>query len=51
MKLGGRLRTYPVNISTRDFTLKISIAREFGDEIKRDGIFSRPQEIQIRKSS
>ena len=37
MKLGGKLRTYPVNISTRDLTLKIFIAREFRDEIKRVG--------------
>jgi len=51
MKLGGKLRTYPVNISTRDLTLKIFIAREFRDEIKRGGVFSRPQEIQIQKIS
>ena len=37
MKLGGKLRTYPVNISSRDLTLKIFIAREFRDEIKRVG--------------
>ena len=37
MKLGEKLRTYPVNISTRDLTLKIFIAREFRDEIKRVG--------------
>ena len=37
MKLGGKLRTYPVNISTRDLTLKIFIAREFRDAIKRGG--------------
>ena len=46
MKLGGKLRTYPVNISTRDFTLKIFIAREFREEIKRGGGFSQ----DIKKS-
>jgi len=50
MKLGGKLRTYPVNISTRDLTLKIFIAREFRDEIKRGGVFSRPQEIQFERA-
>ena len=46
-KLGGKLRTYPVNISTRDLTLKIFIAREFRDEIKRGGVFSRTQKFQF----
>ena len=50
MKLGGKLCTYQVNISTRDLTLKIIIAREFRDEIKRGGIFSRPQEIQFERA-
>ena len=46
-KLGGKLRTYLVNISTRDLTLKIFKAREFRDEIKRGGVFSRPQKLQF----
>ena len=50
MKLGGKLRTYPVNISTRDLALKIFIAREFRDEIKRGGVFSRPQNIQFERA-
>jgi len=47
MKLGGKLRTYPVNISPRDLALKIFIAQEFRDEIKRGGVFSRPQKLQF----
>ena len=50
MKLEGKLRSYPKNISPRDFTLKISIAREFWDEIKRDGVFSRTQEIKFERA-
>ena len=50
MKLGGKLRTYPVNISPRDLALKIFIAREFRDEIKRGGVFSRTQEIQFERA-
>ena len=46
MKLGGKLRTYPVNISQRDLALKIFIAREFRDEIKRMG-FSQ----ELKKSN
>ena len=46
MKLGGKLRSYPKNVSPRDLTLKISIAREFWDEIKRDG-FS----LELKKSN
>ena len=49
MKLGGELRSYSNNVSPRDFTLKISIAREFRDEIKRDGVFSRTQEIEFER--
>jgi len=51
MKLGGKLRTYPKNISERDLTLKISIAREFRDEIKRGEVFSRTQEIEFERAS
>ena len=51
MKLGGKLRSYPKNVSPRDLTLKISIAREFRDEIKRDGVFSRTQEIEFERAS
>ena len=51
MKLGERLRFYPKNVSPRDLTLKISIAREFRDEIKRDGVFSRTQEIEFERAS
>ena len=50
MKLGGLLRPYPVNISPRDLTLKISIAQEFRDQIKRGGVFSRTQEIQFKRA-
>ena len=50
MKLGGKLRPYPVNISPRDLVLKIIITREFRDEIKRDGDFSRTQEIQFERA-
>jgi len=50
MKLGGKLRIYPVNISPRDLTQKIFIAREFRDEIKRGGVFSRTQEIQFERA-
>ena len=51
MKLGGELRSYSKNVSPRDLTLEISIAREFRDEIKRDGVFSRTQEIEIERAS
>ena len=51
MKLGGKLHSYPKNVSPRDLTLKISISREFRDEIKRDGVFSRTQEIEIERAS
>ena len=51
MKLGGKLRSYPKNVSPRDLTLKISIAREFRNEIKRDGVFSRTQEIEFEPAS
>ena len=51
MKLGGKLRSYPKNVSPRDLTLKISIAREFQDDIKRDGVFSRTQEIEFERAS
>jgi len=51
MKLGGKLRTYPENISQRDLTLKISIAREFRDEIKRGEVFSKTQEIEFERAS
>jgi len=51
MKLGGKLRTYPKNISERDLTLKISIAREFRDEIKRGEVFSKTQEIEFERAS
>ena len=51
MKLGEKLRSYPKNVSPRDLTLKISIAREFWDEIKRDGVFSRTQEIEFERAS
>ena len=50
MKLGGKLRIYPVNISPRDLAQKIFIAREFRDEIKRGGVFSRTQEIQFERA-
>ena len=50
MKVGGKLRIYPVNISPRDLAQKIFIAREFRDEIKRGGVFSRPQEIQFERA-
>ena len=51
MKLGGKLRSYPKNVSPRDLNLKISITREFRDEIKRDGVFSRTQEIEFERAS
>ena len=51
MKLGGKLRSYPKNISPRDLTLNIFIAREFRDEIKRSGVFSRTQEIEFERAS
>ena len=50
MKLGGKLRIYPVNISPRDLAQKVFIAREFRDEIKRGGVFSRTQEIQFERA-
>ena len=50
MKLGGKLRIYPINISPRDLAQKIFIAREFRDEIKRGGVFSRTQEIQFERA-
>ena len=50
MKLGGKLRIYPVNIFPRDLAQKIFIAREFRDEIKRGGVFSRTQEIQFERA-
>ena len=50
MKLGGKLRIYPVNISPRDLAQKIFIAREFRDEIKRGGVFSRTQESQFERA-
>ena len=39
-----------MNISPRDLVLKIIITREFRDEIKRDGDFSRTQEIQFERA-
>ena len=51
MKLGGRLCFYPKNVSPRDLTLKISIAREFWDEIKGGGVFSSLQEIEFGRAS
>ena len=50
MKLGGKFRSYPKNISPRDLTLKISIVLEFRDVIKRDGVFSRTQEIEFERA-
>ena len=51
MKLGEKLRIYPVNISPRDLTQKIFIAREFRDEIKGGGVFSSLQEIEFERAS
>ena len=51
MKLGGELRSYSNNVSPRDLTLKISISREFRDEIKGGGVFSSLQEIEFERAS
>ena len=40
-----------MNISPRDLVLKIIITQEFRDEIKRDGDFSRTQEIEFEHAS
>ena len=41
----------PKSVSPRNLTLKISIAREFRDEIKGSGVFFSLQEIEFRRAS
>ena len=47
MKLGGKLRNYPVNISPKDLTQKIHGCREIEERSKRIGVFSRTQNRQF----
>jgi len=44
MKLGGKLRNYPVNISPKDLTQKIHGSREIEERSKRIG-FSQEHKI------
>ena len=47
MKLEGKLRNYPVNISQKDLTQKIHGSREIEERSKRIGVFSRTQNRQF----
>ena len=47
MKLGGKLRNYPVNISPKYLTQKIHGSREIEERSKRIGVFSRTQNHQF----
>ena len=47
MKLGGKLRNYPMNISPKDLAQKIHGSREIEERSKRIGVFSRTQNRQF----
>jgi len=47
MKLEGKLRNYPVNISPKDLTQKIHESREIEERSRRIGVFSRTQNRQF----